>query len=299
MTGTDLITSDRSGAAADADASLAEKLQRLRDWFAERGRVMVAVSGGIDSTFLWKVATDVLGDDALGVTALSPSLATWERETLPGLQREVGGRHRTVSTDELANPNYAANPVNRCYYCKDTLWETLDALARREGFPCLVDGYNLDDVGDYRPGQDAGREHHVASPLKLAGFRKADIRAAARDLGLSIWDKPAMACLSSRFAYGVAISAAGLARVDSAERWLRERGFRELRVRVHADDLARLELPVDAIERFLPRREAFVAHMKSLGFLYVSLDLAGFRSGSMNAVLARQGRGTDVGAAPE
>ena len=263
-----------------------DKLERLRAWFTEHPRVIIAVSGGIDSTFLWKVATDALGDDALGVTAVSASLASWERESLEGLTREIGGNHRTVSTAELDNPGYAANPVNRCYFCKDTLWDTLRALAEREGFPCIADGYNLDDVGDYRPGQDAGREHRIRSPLKVTGFRKADIRAAAKSLGLSIWAKPAMACLSSRFAYGVAITDEGLRRVDIAERWLRERGFPELRVRVHDGQLARLELPVGDIERFMPHREAFVAELKDLGFLYVSLDLTGFKSGSMNAVLS-------------
>jgi uncharacterized protein len=275
-----LIASD-----AGADGTWQDKLERLRQWFREHPRVMVAVSGGIDSTFLWKVATDVLGHDALAVTAVSPSLASWERESLAGLEREIGGHHRIVNTAELDNPDYAANPANRCYFCKDTLWDTLETLAEREGFPCILDGYNLDDVGDYRPGQDAGREHRILSPLKVAGFRKADIRAAARSLGLSIWAKPAMACLSSRFAYGVAITDEGLARVDSAERWLRERGFAELRVRVHDGHLARLELPVADIDRFLAHRDAFVGHLKALGFLYVSLDLAGFKSGSMNAML--------------
>jgi uncharacterized protein len=282
MTSADLITTDRG-----QGGSWEDKLLRLRAWFADHPRVMVAVSGGIDSTFLWKVATEELGADALGVTAISPSLASWEQEALDVLRSEVAGNHRTVATDELTNADYAANPVNRCYFCKDTLWSALDAMARREAVPYILDGYNLDDVGDYRPGQDAGQEHQVLSPLKLNGFRKADIRAAARSLGLSIWSKPAMACLSSRFAYGVAITEAGLSRVDGAERWLRERGFDQLRVRVHSDDLARLELPAADIERFLPLREAFVAHLKALGFLYVSLDLGGFKSGSMNAVLAR------------
>lgn len=270
----------------DADG-WAVKLVRLRAWLRDHANCIVAVSGGIDSTFLWKVASDELGVHALGATAVSPSLASWEQESLERLQREVGGRHCTVQTRELENPDYAANPANRCYFCKDTLWRALEVLAVKEGSQHILDGYNLDDVGDYRPGQDAGREHRVHSPLKLCGFRKSDIRAAAQSLGLSIWGKPAMACLSSRFAYGVAITDEGLARVDAAERWLRERGFTELRVRVHADDLARLELPVDDIDRFMPLREAFVAHLKTLGFLYVSLDLGGFKSGSMNAVLAR------------
>ena len=282
MAAANLITTDRG-----QGGSWEDKLLRLRAWFADHPRVMVAVSGGIDSTFLWKVATEELGADALGVTAISPSLASWEQEALEVLRAEVAGNHRTVATDELTNADYAANPVNRCYFCKDTLWSTLEAEARRQAVPYILDGYNLDDVGDYRPGQDAGEEHRVLSPLKLNGFRKADIRAAARSLGLSIWDKPAMACLSSRFAYGVAITDTGLSRVDAAERWLRQRGFSQLRVRVHADDLARLELPAADIERFMPLREAFVAHLKALGFLYVSLDLGGFKSGSMNAVLER------------
>jgi pyridinium-3,5-biscarboxylic acid mononucleotide sulfurtransferase len=285
MTDAGLIATDLG-----AEGSWQHKLARLRRWFDDHPRVIVAVSGGIDSTFVWKVATDVLGDDALAVTAVSPSLATWERESLEGLKREVGGRHQIVHTGELDNPGYAANPANRCYFCKDTLWDTLQALARREDVPDILDGYNLDDVGDYRPGQDAGREHHILSPLKLMGFRKADIRAAAKALGLSIWAKPAMACLSSRFAYGIAISAEGLARVDAAERWLRERGFVELRVRVHPGDLARLELPVSDIERFLPHRESFAAYLAELGFRYVSLDLTGFRSGSMNALLGSPAR---------
>jgi len=262
-----------------------EKLARLRAWMRAREKVLVAVSGGIDSTFLWMIAHHELGDAALAVTAVSPSLASWERDQLAALAAEIGGRHRTVTTDELANPSYAANPSNRCYFCKDTLWERLQRIARQEGIECVLDGYNLDDVGDYRPGQLAGAEHHISSPLKLAGFRKADIRAAAQALGLSIWSKPAMACLSSRFAYGVAITADGLAQVDAAERWLRERGFAELRVRVHADKLVRLEIPLAELARFLDHREPFVALCKHLGFLYVSLDLSGLRSGSMNAVL--------------
>lgn len=281
-----MVTARLIATESGASARWEDKLQRLRGWFAAHPRVLVAVSGGIDSTFVWKVATDELGDNALGVTAVSPSLASWEQESLEGLRAEVGGNHRTVTTGELHNPNYAANPTNRCYFCKDTLWDALAEVARQEAIPFVLDGYNLDDVGDYRPGQDAGDEHQILSPLKEAGFRKADIRAAAQSLGLSIWDKPAMACLSSRFAYGVAITDEGLARVDAAERWLRERHFTDLRVRVHADRLARLELPLAQFERFLPLREEFVAHLKDLGFLYVSLDLAGFKSGSMNAVLA-------------
>jgi uncharacterized protein len=192
------------------------KLANLREWMRQRDAVLIAVSGGIDSTFLWQVAHSEIGGRALAVTAVSASLASWERDQLGALAAEIGGRHRTVETGELENPNYVANPANRCYFCKDTLWTALRHIARAERIDHILDGYNLDDVGDYRPGQVAGREHGISSPLKICGFRKADIRAAAESLGLSIWAKPAMACLSSRFAYGVGISAEGLAQVDAA-----------------------------------------------------------------------------------
>lgn len=273
--------------AAEAAATWQVKLENLRAWIRGRDAVLIAVSGGIDSTFLWQVAHGEIGRRALAVTAVSASLASWERDQLAALAAEIGGRHRTVETGELDNPGYAANPANRCFFCKDTLWNALRQIAATERIEHILDGYNLDDVGDYRPGQAAGESHGISSPLKLCGFHKADIRAAAKSLGLSTWAKPAMACLSSRFAYGVAISAEGLAQVDAAERWLRERGFPQLRLRVHADKLARLELPLEDLTAFLAHREAFVALCKSLGFLYVSLDLSGLKSGSMNAVLVQ------------
>lgn len=280
MVGLGLIATDAPGAWQD-------KLENLRAWIRGHDAVLIAVSGGIDSAFLWRVAHGEIGTRALAVTAVSPSLASWERDRLAALAAEIGGRHRTVETGELDNPSYVANPANRCYFCKDTLWTALRQIAIADGIEHILDGYNLDDVGDYRPGQAAGESHGISSPLKICGFRKGDIRAAAKSLGLSIWAKPAMACLSSRFAYGVAISAEGLAQVDAAERWLRERGFAQLRVRVHADKLVRLELPIEELTAFLAHREEFVALCKALGFLYVSLDLSGLKSGSMNAVLAR------------
>ena len=270
-----------------ADALLDEKMARLRGLLREMERVIIAFSGGVDSAFLWQVANETLGEHALAVTAISPSLASWEREDIQRLVDEIGGAHRFVETHEVEDPRYASNPLNRCYFCKDTLWETLDAVAAAGGYRYLLDGYNVDDVGDFRPGQQAGREHSVRSPLKEAGFSKRDIREAARQLGLSVWDKPSAACLASRFAYGVGINEERLSRVDQAERWLRERGFIQLRVRVQDEKLVRIEVPVAQIPAIIALRQELVAHFKSLGFVYITLDLEGFRSGSMNEALTR------------
>jgi uncharacterized protein len=264
---------------------LDEKLARLRTLLCEMNRVVIAFSGGVDSALLWLVAEQELGSNALAITALSPWLPTWEREDIVRLVAEIGGAHRFVETHEVEDPRYAANSRNRCYFCKDTLWETLDAVAAAGGYRYLLDGYNVDDVGDFRPGQQAGREHSVRSPLKEAGFTKNDIREAARLLNLSVWDKPSAACLASRFAYGVGIDAEKLSRVDRAERWLRERGFIQLRVRVQDEKLVRIEVPAAQIPAIIALRQELVRTFKSLGFVYITLDLEGFRSGSMNEAL--------------
>ena len=268
-----------------AETSLHEKLARLRALLREMERVLIAFSGGVDSAFLWLVANQELGANALAVTALSPSLASWEREDIQRLVDEIRGSHRFVETREVEDPRYAANPINRCYFCKDDLWQTLDAVAAEGGYRFLLDGYNVDDIGDFRPGQQAGQEHSVRSPLKEAGFTKQDIREAARHLGLSVWDKPSAACLASRFAYGVAIDEERLSRVDRAERWLRERGFVQLRVRVQDEKLVRIEVPTAQIPAIIALRQELIAYFKSLGFTYITVDLEGFRSGSMNEAL--------------
>ena len=271
-----------------SEKTLAEKLTRLRVLLRKMDRVLIAFSGGVDSAFLWLVAHQELGQNALAVTALSPSLPTWERENIQRLADEIGGAHRFVETHEVEDPRYAANPINRCYFCKDDLWRTLATVATKGGYHFLLDGYNLDDIGDFRPGQQAGREHSVRSPLKEVGFTKQDIRAAARHLGLSIWDKPSAACLASRFAYGIAIDAKKLSKVDRAEHWLRERGFTQLRVRVQDEKLVRIEVPASQIAAIIALRQDLVTYFKSLDFTYITLDLEGFRSGSMNEALQNE-----------
>lgn len=270
------------------DASMTEKRDRLLQLLAGYGRVAVAFSAGIDSTVVAKAAQLACGDRAVAVTAVSPSLASGEKEEAERLAKLIGIRHRIIETQEFEDPDYIENAPNRCYFCKTELYTRLEELAPTLDVDVIFNGANLDDQGDYRPGMQAAREHTVRSPLIEAGFTKADVRALARFWELPTWDKPASPCLSSRIAYGVAVTPERVARVDQAEKYLREEfGLRVFRVRHEEHDLARIELPTDQIDRFLvPEVRTKVAkQLRSFGFKFVTVDLEGFRSGSMNDVL--------------
>jgi uncharacterized protein len=269
-------------------AELAAKRDRLLALLAECGRVAVAFSGGVDSAVVAKAAQLACGADAVAVTAVSASLAAGEREAAQSLATEMGIAHRVIETEEFANPAYLQNAPDRCYHCKTELYTRLELLAPELMVETLVNGANLDDVGDYRPGMQAAGEHRIRSPLIEAGLTKDDVRALARNWGLPVWDKPASPCLSSRIAYGLEVTPERVSRVDRAEQLLRESlGLRELRVRHEAHDLARIEIPASELHRFVDGslRQRICEEFHKLGFKYVTLDLDGFRSGSMNASL--------------
>jgi uncharacterized protein len=263
---------------------LNEKYERLSALIRGMGRVAVAYSGGIDSTLVLKVAHDTLGDHAVGLTAVSASMPHYEQDGAAQVAREIGARVIWVNTHEDEDERYLANPSNRCYFCKTNVYDELLEAAAREGFPVLLDGANADDVGDWRPGREAAKEHGVRSPLEEAGMTKADIRQLARELGLSNWDMPSAPCLSSRVPYGTRISPETLDQIGKGEWALRERGFREVRVRHHGD-VARIEVPPAEFERLLSMREEIVAELKQAGYTFVALDLTGLKSGSLNQVI--------------
>lgn len=267
----------------------AEKYAALQQRLGKLGSVVVAFSGGVDSALLLKVAVQTLGrDKVLAVTGRSPSVPSAELGSVAALAAEVGAPHEFLDTHEFDDEKYVANPPERCYYCRTELYARLTKLAAERGFNAVISGANADDLGDFRPGLKAADEHAVGSPMAEVGLTKSELREIAAELGLSIHDKPASPCLSSRVPYGEEITPEKLRRIDAAETFLRELGFRECRVR-HHNDLARIEVPAAEIHRLAdPRLRAKVdRELRQLGYQYVALDLRGFRSGSMNEVLAR------------
>jgi uncharacterized protein len=263
------------------------KLQQLRQFFSGLERCLVAYSGGVDSTLVAKVAFDVLGENALAVTAVSLSLMQEDLDEAFTQAEFIGIPHELVETDELANPNYSNNPVNRCYFCKSELHDTLVPIAQARGYGLVLDGANLDDLGDYRPGFAAARERGVRSPLIECQISKIEVRQLSQALGLPWWNKPAMPCLASRFPYGETITSAKLQRLAQAERYLRQLGWRDFRVRSE-DQIARIELLPEQIPQFVTTVNLgqLTEHFQRLGYRYVTLDLEGYRRGKLNQVLS-------------
>jgi uncharacterized protein len=263
---------------------LIAKRDRLLTVFRDLGRVAVAFSGGIDSTVVARAAQEALGDRAVAVTADSPSVPRRELDDARRVAGQIGIRHLVVATEEFADPDYVRNDGTRCYYCKSELYSRIETLLPELGGAVVCSGANLDDQGDYRPGLRAAAEHQVRHPLQEAGFTKSDVRTLARAWGLPTWDKPASPCLSSRLAPGVEVSRERTGRVEAAEEYLRSLGYRECRVRLHEGELARVEVPATELARLADPavRSALARCFKELGFRYVTLDLEGFRSGSLN-----------------
>jgi uncharacterized protein len=263
-----------------------QKLEQLKNLLQDMEQALIAYSGGVDSTLVAKIAYDILGDRALAITAVSPSLLPEELIEAQTQAAKIGIKHELVETKEMDNPDYTSNPVNRCYFCKSELHDTLKPLALERGYPYVIDGVNADDLTDYRPGIQAAKERGARSPLAEVGVSKAEVRAISRSLGLPWWNKPAQPCLSSRFPYGEAITVTKLQRVGRAEIYLHQLGYENLRVRSQ-EDTAKIELPAQDISQFVQQVDLpkLVKTFQNLGFVYVTLDLEGYRSGKLNQVL--------------
>ncbi len=265
-----------------------KKLSRLKEIISKLESVVVAFSGGVDSTLVSKVCYDVLKDKSMAVTARSETYPDFEYKESQKLAKEIGIKHLVIDTSELAIEGFANNPPERCYFCKTELFEKLKDIAKEHGFLNVADGANVDDTKEFRPGLEASRELNVKSPLKEAGLTKKDIREVSKMLNLSNWDKPAYACMSSRFPYGQSITEEKLSMVSEAEKYLRGLGLTQFRVR-HHDTIARIEVLPEEIHILTnsPARTELTGRFKGIGFTYVTLDLAGYRSGSMNEVLSK------------
>lgn len=277
-----------STASTELTREVAAQRARLLAILGELPGVAVAFSGGVDSTVVAKAAHLALGDRAIAVTADSPSVPRSELADARQLAVLIGIRHEIVSTAEFENPDYLRNDGSRCYFCKSELYSTIERILPTLGVPVIASGANLDDRGDYRPGLTAAAEHRVRHPLQEAGFSKANVRALARAWDLPAWDKPASPCLSSRLAPGLAVTPERTRRVEDAEAYLRSLGLRECRVRYHEGDLARIEVPMSELTRFAedPLRSELANRLRTLGFKFVTLDLEGFRSGSLNELVS-------------
>ena len=269
-------------------------LDRLVGILRTMGSVLVCYSGGVDSAFVLAVAHRVLGDKCIGMTAVSPSLADFEREDAVTLAKQIGARHELVESNEIEDEDYAKNHVDRCFYCKSELYRVSDAKQREWGLAYVVNGTNMDDLGDYRPGLEAAKKAGARSPLVEAGLDKAEVRRLAQLLGLPVWDKPAAACLSSRLPYGTRVTRERLTQIGSLEAAIHSLGIRQARVRWHAvgggegtdeSAMARVEIGKTEMDRAFESRDAIVEAGKRLGFAYVTLDLAGYRTGSHNELL--------------